>query len=173
MNDRMTATEIIERRQQGLMSAAPVLSRLYAEWLNPIVEGTYSWMRSSGMLPAPPEDLKGTGMGIEYRSPMASSKRSAESQAFLQSLQVVLPLLQANPQVLDNINADQAVRSIMFNNGVNPDLLRPEEEVQAMRQGRQQQQNQAMQAQAVQQQAMAARNTAAAAKDLGSVRQQQ
>lgn len=173
MNDRMTATEIIERRQQGLMSAAPVLSRLYAEWLNPIVEGTYGWMRSSGMLPPPPEDLKGSGMGIEYRSPMASSKRSAESQAFLQSLQVVLPLLQANPQVLDNINADQAVRSIMFNNGVNPDLLRPEEEVQAMRQGRQQQQAQAMQAQAVQQQAMAARNTAAAAKDLGSVRQQQ
>ncbi len=171
MNDRMTATEIIERRQQGLMSAAPVLSRLYSEWLNPIIEFTYSYMRSKGALPEPPEELKGTGLSIEYRSPMANSKRSAESQAFLQSLQVVLPLLQANPGVFDNINADAAVRTIMAANGVNPKMMRTEQEVAQIRQARAQQEQQVAQSQQIQQQAMAARNTAAAAKDIRDAQQ--
>lgn len=172
MNDRMTATEIVERRQQGLMSAAPVLARLYSEWLNPIIEFTYSYMRKKGALPEPPPELKGSGMTIEYRSPMANSKRSGESQAFLQSLQVVLPLLQANPGVFDNINADSAVRTIMAANGVNPKMLRTEEEVAMIRQQRVQQEQQAVQAQAIQQQSIAARNTAAAAKDIRDAQQQ-
>ena len=66
---------------------------------------------------------------------MANSKRSAESQAFLQSLQVVLPLLQANPGVFDNINADAAVRTIMAANGVNPKMMRTEQEVAQIRTG--------------------------------------
>jgi hypothetical protein len=169
MNDRMTATEITARRQQGLMTASPVLSRLYSEWLNPLIEFTYGFMRRKGYLPEPPEVLKGRTVTIEYRSPMAASKKSAENQAFMQSLQTILPLMQANPGILDILNTDDLVRGVMFNNGVDPRFIKPENQVQQERQQKAQAQQQAMMTQQIQQQAAAARDASAAAKQLGEI----
>jgi hypothetical protein len=151
------------------MTASPVLSRLYSEWLNPLIEFTYGFMRQKGYLPEPPDALKGRTVTIEYRSPMAASKKSAENQAFMQSLQTILPLMQANPGILDILNIDDLVRGVMFNNGVDPRYIKPENQVQQERQQKAQAQQQAMMAQQVQQQAAAARDASTAAKQLGEI----
>ena len=100
---------------------------------------------------------------------MAASKKSAENHAFMQSLQTILPLMQANPGILDILNTDDLVRGVMFNNGVDPRYIKPENQVQQERQQKAQAQQQAMMAQQIQQQAAAARDASAAAKQLGEI----
>ena len=157
-NDRMTATEIMERRQQGLLIASPVLARLYAEWLDPVITRTYEWMQARGMLLPAPEGVGGTGMRVHYVSPMAISRRASQTQGFLQAMSAATPLIQTDPSVLQNLNADLIFRSLMRANNVDPKYLKSDRDVQ---QARMQQAQQA----AMQQQMAMAQQGASAAKD--------
>ena len=161
-SDRMTATEIIQRRQEGLMAAAPILSRLYTEFLDPLISVTYEIMAEKGMIPEPPPSMQNVAYAPEYRSPMAVSKRSSHTQAFLQAIQIAGPLIQTNPNVMMNIDADAAFRDIFYSSSVDPSYLRTMEEVQKMQQSRAQMEQQAQEAQLAEQRASAAQQTAEA-----------
>ena len=167
--DRMTATEIIQRRQEGLIFASPILSRLYAEWLNPIIQRTFAWMMEANLLPPPPMALAGGGLNIHYVSPMAISKRAAESQAFIQAMSIATPLIQADPDVMSNLDSDVAFRAIMNQNNVNPIYLRSARDVMMARQREQEAVAQQQQIEAAQGGAAATRDAAAAMKDVADV----
>ena len=171
-SDRMTATEIIQRRQEGLLQAAPILSRLYAEFLDPLIALTYEKLAEKNMLPAVPQILEGKSFKVEYRSPMASSKRSAHVQSFLQAMQAATPLLQVNPNVVQNLNSDVAFRDIFNATAVDPMYLKPQAEVDRGRQQKQQQQAELQQAQLIQQKAQAAQASADTLKTVQEARQQ-
>jgi len=168
-NDRMTATEIIERRQQGLMVISPVLSRLYAEWLNPLITRTFKWMRDKGLLLPAPDSLSGTPYKINYISPMAVTRRASISQAFMTAMSASQVLLQIDPSVMQNLDVDAVFRSLMSQNNVDPTFLKSEREVKQAREQQQQQQQQAMQMEQAQSAASAAKDGAAAAADLGGL----
>ena len=168
-NDRMTATEIIERRQQGLMVISPVLSRLYAEWLNPLITRTFKWMRDKGLLLPAPDSLSGTPYKINYISPMAVTRRASISQAFMTAMSASQVLLQIDPSVMQNLDVDAVFRSLMSQNNVDPTFLKSEREVKQEREQQQQQQQQAMQMEQAQSAASAAKDGAAAAADLGGL----
>ena len=164
--DRMTATEIIQRRQEGLLLASPVLSRLYAEWLNPIITRTFAWMQETGRLPEMPAVLSGGGLSISYLSPLALSKRASESQAFTQAMNVATPLIQVDPSVMANLDADAAFRAIMTQNNVNPVFMRSSAEVAEGRAAEAQQAEQQQMMEQAQGGASATRDAAAAMKDI-------
>ena len=168
-NDRMTATEIIERRQQGLMTSAPILSRLYEEWLNPVIQHVFEWMRDTGRLLPVPDAISGKALNISYRSPMALSKKQSQGQAFMQAMSLATPLIQANPGILDNLDSDIAFRDIFHINNVDPSYLRSSTEVMMGRQQQAQMQQQMQQAQLAQQQASATRDAAAGMRDISEV----
>lgn len=167
--DRMTATEIIERRQQGLMVISPVLSRLYAEWLNPVITRTFKWMMENGALDEAPEAVRGTGMKINYVSPMAITRRASITQSFMQGMSAAQILVQANPAILENLDTDSVFRSLMTQNNVDPQFLRTEQEVAQMRQQQAEQEQQQQQMAMAQQAASAAKDGASAASDLGAL----
>jgi len=168
-NDRMTATEIIERRQQGLMVLSPVLSRLYAEWLNPVIRRTFEWMVRKGKIAPPPSALQGVDYKINYISPMAVSRRASVSQAFMTAMSTAQILVQADPTVMQNLDVDGVFRSLMAQNNVDPTFLKTEREVKMMREQQQQQQQQAQQMEQAQQAASAAKDGAMAASQLGGM----
>ena len=168
-NDRMTATEIIERRQQGLMVVSPVLSRLYAEWLNPVIKRVYKWMLKKKLVSPPPATMGGSLFKINYVSPMAVSRKASVSQSFMAAMSATQMLLQVDPGVMQNLDVDGVFRSIMAQNNVDPAFLKTEMEVEQMRQQQAQQQQQEMQAAQAQQMASAAKDSASAAVDLGSM----
>jgi hypothetical protein len=121
----MTAEEVITRRQQGLLLASPILSRLYVEWLNPTIQRTFSWAWRRGLLPQPPAGIRGAAVDIEYQSPMAQSQRASEAASFTASMQVAAPLLTLDPAALTrNINPDATLRRILILNNFDPRLLR-------------------------------------------------
>ena len=167
--DRMTATEIIERRQQGLMVISPILSRLYAEWLNPVIARTFKWMMSKGYLMETPEALEGVRLKVNYVSPMAITRRASVTQSFMQGMSAAQILVQANPSILENLDTDAVFRALMTQNNVDPQFLKSEQEVAEMRQQQAQQEQQQQQMMMAQQAASAAKDGASAASDLGAL----
>lgn len=163
---RMTATEIIERRQQGLLMTSPILSRLYAEWLNPVVVRTFNWMRKTRrFLPMPPQ-MENRSLRIVYQSPLALSQRASESQGFLAAWNTSAPLSTADPTVLDNLEGDEAFRSVFAMWNVSPRFLRPKQAVAALRAQRAQDESAARDIELAQGAASAGRDVAAAVKDV-------
>ncbi len=167
--DRMTATEIIERRQQGLMVISPVLSRLYSEWLNPIIERTFRWMSARGLLAEMPSALLETNMKINYVSPMAISRRASITQSFMQAMSAAQILVQINPEIMMNLDLDAVFRSLMTQNNVDPSFLNSEQEVAQTRQQMAEQQQAQQQLAMAQQAASAAKDAGSAASDLGAL----
>tara|TARA_R110000824_G_scaffold71733_6_gene183547 strand:+ start:431 stop:2053 length:1623 start_codon:yes stop_codon:yes gene_type:complete len=167
--DRMTATEIVERRQQGLMVISPILSRLYAEWLNPVIARTFKWMMKNGYLDDAPEAIAGIRIKVNYVSPMAITRRSSVTQSFMQGMSAAQILVQANPSILENLDTDAVFRALMTQNNVDPQFLRSEQEVAMMRQQEQEQQQQQQQMAMAQQAASAAKDAGSAASDLGAL----
>lgn len=160
--DRMTAEEIITRRQQGLIKASPVVSRLIAESLTPKVRRAFNWHLRTGRLLPPPPSLRGRQLRVDYSSPMVQSQKASSGQSIGQAFQAAIPLIQVDPGVLGNIDADATFRALWSNAGADPRLLRHPRDVAAQREQTAQQQQLA-------QAAKPARDYAAAAKDVSAI----
>lgn len=160
---RMTATEIIDRRQQGLLMASPILSRLYAEWLSPTIQRVFNWMvRTRRFSPRPPQ-LR--NISISYLSPMALSQRASESQGFVAAMNTANSILVIDPTVVDNLDGDEAFRRSFSQWNVDPKYLRRRDEVAAIRANRAQMQEAAEQVELFQGAAAGGKDAAAALKD--------
>ena len=156
--DRMTAEEVITRRQQGLLTASPVISRLNSELLSVAVIRVYDWMRSTRRLGEVPDGVNRARLKIDFRSPMAQSQKATEGGAVLQAIQSMVPVINADPESFLIIDSDKTNRFLWESANAPPDLLRSVEEVSSIREQRAQQQQ-------LEQQVALAGGAAAAAKD--------
>lgn len=163
--DRMTAEEVITRRQQGLIKSASAHSRVTAEDLNPSVARIFNWLKNTDRLLPVPASLQGRRIIAEYRGPMSLAQSASESQNFMQAMGTVNGLVTVDPTALDSIDADEVVRGTFNGHNVNPRFLRPAKAVQAMREARSKQQAAAAQISLLQGGAAAARDAAAGLKD--------
>ena len=159
---QMTATEVAERHEEKLLMLGPTLERLHDEALNPLVERTFNRMMTAGLLPPPPQELQGQELNIEFISILAQAQRAVGVNSTNRFLTTIGGVAQLLPGVMDKINGDALVDSVGDQLGVDPRIIRGQEEVDAMRE----QQAKAAQAQ---QAAALAEQAAGAAKDLGSI----
>lgn len=159
--DRMTATEIIERRQQGLLLASPQMSRMYTEWLQPAILEVYMWMKETGQLPPLPQGFEGRTLTVDYVSPMAMAQKASLAQNIIRVMEDGALLIQAKPEVMDNIDADRIMRDLVNLHNANPQYLNTINRVRQLRDSR----NRALAADQV---AETAQKGAKAAKDLAA-----
>ena len=80
---------------------------------------------------------------IEYVSPITRAQAMGDARALARTAEALAPLLQSNPEVLDNFDPDAAARDIADITGLRKAWLRSTDTVKAMRQARQQVQQQA------------------------------
>lgn len=143
---RMTAAEVAERHQEKMLVLGPVLERLKNELLDPLVERTFSIMCRRGVVPAPPPEIEGKDLKVQYVSLIAQAQKQSGMNAMERGLAFTAQLAQGNPQVLDKVDFDAALTEGLDMLGVPPRLLRSDEEAQKIRQERMQaQQNLAAQ----------------------------
>ena len=140
---RMTATEVMQRNEEKMRLLAPVLGRLQAEMLQPLITRCFNILLRKEILPTPPVTLQGNTIDIEYVSPLARSQRTGDVQAILRALEIITPLAQMMP-VMDYLDSDKLVKHITDVLGVPRKILRSDQEVAQIRE---------QQAQAAQQQA--------------------
>jgi hypothetical protein len=130
----LKATEVVARQQQALRAMAPVVSRLQAEFLVPLVDRVFALMLKRGEFSEPPNSLQGKEMQVEFISPAATAQQSAEADNVMNWLQQVFPVLEMDPQGTVNIETDKIIRGLGEMNNVPPEFIVGEEEVQQARQ---------------------------------------
>jgi hypothetical protein len=154
-----TATEIAERKEEKLLALGPVLEQLNQDLLDPLIENTFNIMLQQGLLPEPPEELQGMALKIEYTSIMAQAQKAIGISGLDRFIQFTGNLAQVQPEVLDKVDADEAIDLYGDMTGMPPTLIRDDDKVAAIRQQR-------AQAQAKQAAAENAQMTAQSAKTL-------
>lgn len=159
--NRMTTVEVVTRRQQGLLKASPVISRAIAEWVEPYVHRLYRWMRKTRRLMPPPPSLVGRPLKIRFLAPMALSQRSSEALDFIQAMTAAKLLVDIDPRVVHNIDADIGLRQLFEMHNVDPRFLKSMAAVKRLR-------AELAKLDEVQQQIATAGEAASAARDAGA-----
>ena len=161
--ERQTILEIQDERGQMLQQLAPLLSRQENEFLAPCIEAQIDYLDMANLIPEVPDSLKGHEMEIVYTSPAAQAQYSggvADIQAMMNDL---APWAQAKPDILDNFDENELVAEITRLRNVTRRIVKPKEDVNAMREEREEAESQ-------QQMAANIPGLAGAAKDIATAR---
>lgn len=158
---QMTAYEVQVRYELMQRILGPTLGRLEVEFLQPVVEWTYDTMARANRLPQMPPSLaqlieqKGTGFNVEYEGPLQRAQRLADVVTIQRFLQLILPLVEVDPEVMDNIDTDELTLIAAKDTGVPKKIIRMQDVRDQKRAARRQQQADAAKAQQTQESAKA------------------
>ena len=138
-NPQMTATEVMERSGEKGIVLAPIMGRLQAELLRPMIERELDIAFRMGLLPAPPQALvESGGIKVEYTSPLARLVAADEARGIMETAQAVGALAQLDPSVLDRIDWAAGAAKIAHSNRVPAEIIRSDDQVAAIAAQRQQ-----------------------------------
>lgn len=143
---QITAREVAEKHEEKLLMLGPVLERLHTELLDPLIDRTFNILQENGVLPPPPEELSGRDLSVEYVSVLAQAQQMVGVGAIERTATFASQLSQIWPEARHKINSAQAIDDYGRAMGVNPKLIRSDDDVQKMVAAEQQaaQQQQAM-----------------------------
>lgn len=190
---RMTLGETNIRNGLRGQSLNTFYSRQEKEILEPAIERTFDIHLSKGLLGLPKQDprvqeLQDEGIEsftipdelvkrmvqgediyrIEFISPASRIKNNEEATGTMESLTVVQNIAAVNPEVLDIVDFEAALRKLFELKGTSSTLLRSQESINKIRNDRAQAQQEQMQAQQAMQETQAVKNVASANKDAGA-----
>ena len=137
---QMTATEVAERHEEKLVLLGPVLQRLNNEFLDPLIEDLFLDAIRSNRLPPAPQQLAGVEVDIKYVSLLAQAQEAVTATTIERTLAFAGNLVAVDPEILDNVDRDEALRQYSDVLGNSPTILRSKDEVSEIRQRRAQQQ---------------------------------
>lgn len=147
--------EIAERKEEKLLQLGPVMDRLNDELFDRLIDRTFSIMvkRSRpdwdaglpGLLPMPPQEIQDASLKVEYTSIMAQAMKKVALGDIERFAGFIGNIAQADPSVMDRWNLDETAKEYHAGIGLAPKIVRSDDEVQAIRQGRAQQQQAAQQ----------------------------
>jgi len=138
----ITAHEIVVKQEEKLVLLGPVLQRLNTELLDPLLDDVFGFALEAGLLPEPPEAMEGTELKVEYISLLAQAQQAVAASALERTLGFAGNLVAVFPEVIDNLDADVAIRQYSEILGNTPDLVKDTNVVAQLRQQRVQQQQQ-------------------------------
>lgn len=139
-NPEMTATEALIRQEEKgalLGPSGAIIQAGFAANLDrelSILEAKGLYEEGSRFLPPP--SLAGKDIRPTFTSPLDVLRRSAEARDTMQVLQSATMIAQFQPEVMDTIDGDEALKIIQSAGRSPQRLFRRQEEVQSIRQGR-------------------------------------
>ena len=134
---QMTATEILQRREEFMRIIGPTFGRLEADYTGPMIERVFNVMMRAGEFAEPPEALRNTEVRFEFQSAVARIDKLVEAGAIGKTMEDLAPLLaDGDLSPLDNFEKDEISRDVAEANGVPQKWLREVDERDAIRQQR-------------------------------------
>jgi hypothetical protein len=159
-NDRMTATEVMQRRDEQLRSLSPILGRLQYELLAPIVIRVFNIMVRRGLIDPPPQEMASRKLEVKFVSQLSRAQESIEAENFNRAFQSASGIAQFNPASLDIIDPDATLKFLFKTYGSPLHLLREDKAVEDIRSSRAEQQQAAQEAELAKVNSEAAKNNA-------------
>lgn len=145
----MTAEEVRQRRNDRLPTFSPTFARKNREVNDPVMRMIFDTLLRREAFPPPPENIvrmlqDGSAYipdpQIVYSSRMAQALQQVHNDAFLETMGVAGQMAAFRPEVLDNFDFDDGVRTFARNLGVLESHIVPEAQRDQVRQQRAEQQ---------------------------------
>lgn len=132
---QITAREVEERHEEKLLALGPVLEQLNQDLLDPLIDITFDIMLRQGLIPEPPPEIEGVSLRVEYVSIMAQAQKLV-GVAGLERFAGFIGNMAAqtgNPALLDKVDTDQLIDVYADTLSIPTDVVRSDEDVEAMR----------------------------------------
>lgn len=142
----MTAFEVAKRQEEKMLMLGPPLMRNHKELLKNRIERTFGLMSrvrlpdGSSLIPPPPSQISGRHLKVEFVSILAQAQKAVATGAIERTFQFAGGIAALKPEVMDNLDADQAIRDYSDLIGVPTNIVVPDAKVADIRTRRQQQQ---------------------------------
>ncbi|MEN4214134.1 portal protein [Serratia marcescens] len=137
----MPIDAVNEMRDEKMLQIGPVLDRLNDELLDPAIDRIFNIMMRRGMLPPPPDELQGQPLRVEYTSVMAQAQKAVGIGSIERFVGFIGNMAAAGfQQAADKLDVDQAIDEYGDMLGVPTTITKSDEQVQAEREQRAQQQ---------------------------------
>jgi hypothetical protein len=132
----MTATEVMERRQEKMLMLGPIVERLQSELLGPVLDRIFGLLYRAGLVPPAPPVAQGADTRIEYISPLAQAQKRSGTDALVAATTFAGNLAQLDPGVLDRFDLSEAVQKYAELYGVPAKVIRSDQEVAQIREAK-------------------------------------
>lgn len=139
-----TATEVAERHEEKLVMLGPTLEQLNRV-LKMIIDRTFAIAYRKGLIPTPPEVLRNIDLKIDYISVLAQAQKMVDIGGIERLWGFAGQIAQAEPSVLDKMDADQSIDEYADRVGVPPGIVRSDDQVLELRKKKQEIQEKAAQ----------------------------
>ncbi len=159
---QMTATEIIQRKEEYSREIGAVYGRLKTDYTAPKMERAFKIQLRNGALPPIPESLEGKRIAFEYDSPVKRMREEADAFAAAEWAQLQAQRAQIWPEAADIVDAEALARVEAKARRLPFEVVATADAVAAKRKQREEQMAAAQQASMVQDGAAAADKAASA-----------
>jgi hypothetical protein len=163
-NERQTATEIMDDRDEMLRQLSPTLGRVETEKIANIVKTTYYLMNQAGRIPQAPTSLSKKKLDIRFQSPTARAQYGARGADIQRYVAEITPMINLYPSMADTLDPDALSEYIARIRNVPAIIMRDEQSKMELRQQKEQEAQ-------TQQMIQGAPLAASALKDVASAQQ--
>ena len=166
---QMTATEVIQRKDEFIREVGPVFGRFETDYNHPIAERAFKIMLRNDNFGEIPEMLQGQNVKFEFDLPVNKIKKQVEAASATQWAMEVMQMAQVAPEARHMVNVDALARFKADAMALPYDIVNTREEVQAKLQAEQEKMAQQQQMMMLQQGAEIADKGAGALQKVGSL----
>jgi hypothetical protein len=160
--------ELTQRKEEQLQQLGPTVERQHHELIQPLADWVFYQMEDDSDLPDAPEELQGEELNVDNISTLYQAQLAVSTGSIERMVSFVGSVLGANPEAVDKLDVDQAIDEYGDAIGVVSTIIRSDDKVQEIRQGRAQQQQAAQATEAAVTLAPALKDTAQAAQTLAA-----
>lgn len=137
-NDRtgsqpFTAREVDERHEEKLLALGPVVERSNEELHSPLVDRGFAMLQRAGGMPPPPPELRDMDLKVEFISVLSQAQKAVGWVGQQRWLELATGLMQAGfPEARHKVRPFQVMDSAADMLGVDPRIVRPDDEAQEL-----------------------------------------
>jgi hypothetical protein len=167
----MTAFEVGQRVEEYVRAALPLFEPMEYEYNGQLCEDAFDAMLRAGAFGSPydmPQELRGRDVYFRFTSPLHDAIERKEASTFMESAELIRIALEMDPNALAAYDTGSALRSALEGVGVEAKHLRSEDEVQRILAANARQAQLEEQAQLAKTAGGAAREFAAAEKNMAA-----
>jgi hypothetical protein len=144
LEKQMTAYEAMQRVAEKLVQFSPTFARMQTEVFNGLLQRIFNILFRAGRFPEPPPEVFVPTEGgialaapeVVYTSRVALAIKALENRSFIEFMQIIGPVVQLRPDVLDNFDLDVAARLLAKNLSLPPKIIRDTQDRDGDRQAR-------------------------------------
>jgi len=133
----MTATEVIQRKEEFIREIGPIFGRLETDDTSPTVERAFMIMLRAGAFLPIPQVLQEQNIRFDYDSPVKKIRQQIDAAAARMWSQEMIELSAVKPEALDLINVDELGRFSADALGIPKKVVNGVDQVEQLRAQRQ------------------------------------